>query len=68
MNDIINFSMKIYTLEYCLRYTLLKELNDDIIHNYINLKDIYDNMIYKDNINKSYNMLSRWRDFFYTYL
>ncbi|CZT98580.1 conserved protein, unknown function [Plasmodium falciparum 3D7] len=64
MNDIINFSMKIYTLEYCLRYTLLKELNDDIIHNYINLKDIYDNMIYKDNINKSYNMLSRWRDFF----
>ncbi|SOV79911.1 conserved Plasmodium protein, unknown function [Plasmodium reichenowi] len=63
MND-INFSMKIYTLEYCLRYTLLKELNDDIINNYINLKDIYDKMIYKDNINKSYNMLSRWRDFF----
>ncbi|SPJ10733.1 conserved Plasmodium protein, unknown function [Plasmodium sp. DRC-Itaito] len=63
MND-INFCMKIYKLEYSLRYKLLKELNDDIINNCINLRDIYHYMIYKDNINKSYNMLSKWRDFF----
>ncbi|KYN99703.1 hypothetical protein PGSY75_1032300 [Plasmodium gaboni] len=62
-ND-INFCMKMHTLEYSLRYKLLKELNDDIINNYINLKDIYEHMIYKDNINETYNMLSKWRDFF----